>query len=114
MIIRSLPLLAAAAALFAALPAAAAPATDDAPRTVVRTDDLDLTRDRGVRILYQRIQFAAQALCPASARDPARASRASVCRAAVIDRAVAGAGVPRLMALHRELGGRGTERVASR
>lgn len=84
-----------------------------APRVVVRTDDLNLTADRGVRILYQRLKFAAADVCPAGGRDAARALRARACQAAVLERTVAAAALPQLTALHRDRSG-GPSRLASR
>lgn len=86
---------------------------DDTPSVVVRTDDLNLGAERGVRILYQRLKFAAADVCPADGRDSTRATRARNCRTAVLDRTIAQAALPELTALHRERSG-APSRLASR
>jgi UrcA family protein len=86
----------------------------DVPSEVVRVADLDLSRDRDVGILYQRLRFAAAAVCPASGREPARAALARACRETVLDRTVDEARVPRLTALHRGKAGAREDRLARR
>lgn len=102
-------------ALVSLAPAAfAATPVDAAPQRVVRRDDLDLSREPAVRILYQRLKLAAADVCPAGGRDTARNVRAQQCQAEVLDRAVADARLPRLTALHRERGGAAIDRLARR
>lgn len=98
-----------------AISALAAPVpVGDVLTAIVRVDDLDLGKEHGVRILYQRLQLAAEAVCPGSARDALRAARARACQADALDRAVDVARLPQLTALHQRQQRQDPRRVAGR
>ncbi|MET0293014.1 MAG: UrcA family protein [Steroidobacteraceae bacterium] len=92
----------------------ALPAATEAPTQTVRVTDLDLSQSRDVGILYQRLKFAAAAVCPTTGRDTARAARARACQEAVLDRTVSEARLPQLTAFHRERAGGREARLAQR
>jgi UrcA family protein len=69
--------------------AQAATPADDVPKVVVSYSDLDLSTTEGARVLYKRISFAAQQVCPY--QDDKALARVAVnhaCREAAIERAV--------------------------
>ena len=79
------------------------------PPTAVRTAtvhaaDIDVTSVPDVRVLYERIRYAAQAICTPdeSSFDAMRTSHRRQCVRSAIDDAIDGAGTPLLTAIHRE------------
>lgn len=69
----------------------------------VRYGDLDLSREAGVRVLYGRLQAAAESVCGRDElRDLRRHQSWLECRDAALARAVDALGNARLAALHRE------------
>ena len=83
--IKSLTVIFAAATLLAAFPAAAQP-TEPANVTIVHTADIDLSTDRGRRVLEQRLGVAAHQLCDtASAVDLKALNAERECRTAVLE-----------------------------
>lgn len=79
-------------------------AAEDGTRSVaVRYGDLDLGREAGVRVLYGRLQAAAESVCGRDElRDLRRHQSWLECRDAALARAVDALGNARLAALHRE------------
>jgi UrcA family protein len=102
---------AAGAALLSAAPlgAMAAPAdepyvtatAEGVPAVAVKYGDLDLSTERGARILFARIQLAADEVCPAAAdsRSLSRVEARNACLKDAIERAVQQVGSPRLAAV---------------
>ncbi len=74
----------------------------EARRQVVRFVDLDLSREAGVKVLYQRIKTAAESVCSplGGARSLAMDLRWHDCRNAAIANAVAEIDHPLLTELH--------------
>ena len=68
----------------------------------VQAADLDLARERDARVLYDRIRYAARALCAAEeARfDVRKTTRRRRCMEDAIETAVERADAPLLMAVH--------------
>jgi UrcA family protein len=78
---------------------AATPA--NAPSVAVKYDPQSLSTDNGVGELYQRIQYAAKAVCPdGSVRDLAAQQQVQACRRQAVARAIAQIDNSRLAALH--------------
>ena len=114
----------AAAALGALLAFAGSPATAGAQHighrgarsVAVRYDDLDLSRDEGVKALYARLRSAARTVCgDGSFLDlPARAASRR-CYDTALANAVASANNTRLAALHeaRDRARKGSPRIAA-
>ncbi|HZF16328.1 MAG TPA: UrcA family protein [Steroidobacteraceae bacterium] len=69
----------------------------------VKTGDLDLTREEGVKVLYQRLQFAAQKVCGQSSITGTRLGNNDFksCVKGTVDDAVRGMNKPALTAYHR-------------
>jgi UrcA family protein len=83
--------------------AGAANSPTDAPSTVVRYADLDITTQQGASVLYRRIARAAQRVCPdTDIRDLDRSSQIRLCRQQAVARAVQAVGSPMLAALYAE------------
>lgn len=96
--------------LLAAAPLAATAATaGDAPTMAVNYSDLDLATESGARVLFERIQVAADEVCPAvpDIRDLNRVATHSRCMREAIARAVQQVGSPRLAAVFSAESGRG-------
>ncbi len=74
---------------------------DGAPAVAVKYGDLDLTTERGARLLFTRIQIAADQVCPAAAdsRSLSRVEARSRCVREAVARAVEQVGSPRLAAV---------------
>jgi UrcA family protein len=93
----------------APLAATAAPAdepyvvatTEGGPAVAVKYSDLDLRTERGARILLERIQLAADQVCPpaADSRSLSRVEARAACEKDAIARAVDQVGSPRLAAV---------------
>lgn len=101
---------AAGAVLLGAAPLAATAGTDaDAPAMAVSYGDLDLSTESGARILFERIQVAADEVCPAvpDIRDLNRVATHSRCVRGAIARAVQQVGSPRLAAVFSAQSARG-------
>jgi UrcA family protein len=78
-------------------------ADDAVPAVRVSYAGLDLTSERGVQILYQRIATAAERVCPsADSRNLRAFVDGRACRKQAIERAIAQVGNPKLAALHAE------------
>jgi UrcA family protein len=61
----------------------------DAPSITVRYGDLDLSTDKGTRVLYRRLSGAANLVCPrVDNRDLTQATLAAQCRSDAIAKAV--------------------------
>ena len=101
---------AAGAVLFGAAPLTATAATEsDAPTMAVSYADLDLATESGARILFERIEVAADEVCPAvpDIRDLNRVATHSRCVREAIARAVQQVDSPRLAAVFSAESGRG-------
>ena len=108
---------AAGAALFSAAPLGAMAAPEPyvtasspwVPAIAVKYGDLDLRTERGARILFTRLQLAAEQVCPAAADSLSlsRVEARSVCMRDAIERAVQQVGSPRLAAVLSAQSGHG-------
>ncbi|MEA3151145.1 MAG: hypothetical protein QOD56_2084 [Gammaproteobacteria bacterium] len=93
----------------AAAGAVSAATTDDAPPSIsVKYDPQSLLTDDGVRVLYHRLEVAAEQVCP----EPSTASRLvngviKQCREQAVARAVHQIGDPRLVAVNTARAHRG-------
>jgi UrcA family protein len=73
----------------------------DTRQVAVAYGDLDLTREEGLAVLYGRLRTAAREVCaPLEATDMERRALHARCVQQALDRAIAGAGNPQLVALH--------------
>jgi len=73
----------------------------DVREVAVSYGDLDLTRDQGVAVLYDRLRAAARVVCaPLEAPDLERRALHARCVQQALDGVVAGSANPRLVALH--------------
>jgi UrcA family protein len=93
---------AAAGCLFAiAMSGSGAVLADDAPPAVrVNYAGLDLTTERGAQMLYERINAAAERVCPsADSRDLLTTLNGRICRKHAVEQAIAQVGNPKLAAL---------------
>lgn len=74
-----------------------------APTIKVSYAELDITKPRGLEVLYSRIQSAAKTVCDVdhSRRELARGRHAMACYKTAIDDAVRQINRPTLTALHR-------------
>jgi UrcA family protein len=74
----------------------------DRPQVVVHFADLDLSRSKGVAVLYQRLRAAAETVCaPLDDRDLVRHMRFKACVQSALNRAVAEVDRPALTEYHR-------------
>ena len=81
--------------------ATAAPAPD-APHMMVHFADLDLTRNEGAAILYQRLRAAAETVCgPRQDRELAKAADFKTCVQSALASAVMTIDRPRVTAYYR-------------
>lgn len=81
--------------------------TPEAPQLAVKTGDLDLTREQGVQVLYQRLQFAAQKVCGQGSITGTRLGNNDfkTCVKTTVDDAVRQMNKPALTAYHRSHAG---------
>ena len=88
--------------VMAAENAAAERLTQHERTAIVQAADLDLTRERDVRVLYDRIRYAAHSLCLSeeSAFDVRKATRRRRCVQNAIDAAIERTNTPLLTAVH--------------
>jgi len=76
---------------------------NEAPHVAVRYGDLNLATSAGIHVLYQRIQRAAQAVCPYADSDDLKQSGIyRTCREAAITRAISEINNSQLVALRAE------------
>ncbi len=82
--------------------AAAEPITQTGRTAIVQAADLDLARERDVRVLYDRIRYAAHSLCVSeeSAFDVRKATRRRRCVQDAIESAIERTNKPLLLAVH--------------
>ena len=97
--------------LFGALVAQPAAAERPTVRTAtVHAADIDMTSEHDVRVLYERILYAAQAICAATDTfDTMSVVRRRQCVRSAVREAVDEAGTPLLMAVHLEQNARMTQ-----
>lgn len=96
-------LVALACSIGASAAATASPLEASAPYTVVRFKDLNLTNEKDVAHLYQRITRAARWVCRDdwSLADVERLRRQQECFEATVNAAIRDVGHPALTAFHR-------------
>jgi UrcA family protein len=77
----------------------------ESPQIVVSYRDLDLKQPADARVLYVRLQRAAQSVCPAvNSVDLSRYAGYQRCVSAALDNAVQRVGSSELLALHHAVG----------
>jgi len=88
-------------AIAAPEPYVTATSATGAPAVMVKYGDLDLRTERGARVLFVRIQLAAEQVCPpaADSRSLSRVEARNVCMKDAVERAVEQVGSPRLAAV---------------